>query len=108
MAAPLETTRLMPEQQRPKAGKPPGAGSTKPGCPCSFVWLAGVVNGMQGSLASLFQSTSYVAGLASPDPANFEWLMLGSWAVVFCAAFVFYLWVLNRSRKQVGGHEMTG
>ena len=54
---------------------------------------------MQGSLAGLFQSTSYLAGLLLPEPEKFDRLMIGSWAMVFIAACMYTLWVLA-SRKQ--------
>ena len=69
---------------------------------------AGVVNGVQGSLAGLFQSTSYLAGLLLPDPEKFDWLMLGSWTMVFIAALMYTLWVLASRNQDEIDEEIEG
>ena len=70
--------------------------------------FAGVVNGVQGSLAGLFQSTSYLAGLLLPDPEKFDWLMLGSWAMVLIAALMYTLWVLASRNQDETDEEIQG
>lgn len=51
-----------------------------------------MVNGVQGSLQSLFQSASYGVALVVWQPEDFEWLMLGSCGVVLSAGVIFTLW----------------
>ncbi|GLC41594.1 hypothetical protein PLESTB_000698500 [Pleodorina starrii] len=46
----------------------------------------GSVYGVQSSLQAVCEMLSFVAGLVSPDPARFHWLMLGSLGAVASAA----------------------
>ena len=71
-------------------------------------YFAGVVSGWQGSLASLFQSTSFLVGIFLPDPADYNWLMAGSWFFVLSAAIIYSLWIvlLRPARKPRIGSAM--
>jgi iron-regulated transporter 1 len=55
----------------------------------------GSVNGVQGSLQSLFQMLGYVAGVVIWRPAQFSLLMMGSVAAVGAAAVLFTLYGLR-------------
>ena len=61
-------------------------------------WPAGVVNGVQSSLQSLFVCLSYAAGLAMWRPEYFSWLMLGSTGIVATAAAIYTTFVLRHSQ----------
>ncbi len=60
----------------------------------ALMFFAGIVNGWQGSLASLLQSASFLIGILLPDPESYQWLMAGSWMVVLTAATTFTVWAL--------------
>lgn len=62
-------------------------------------WCAGVINGVQGSLQSLLQSLSYVAGLVLWRPTQFPSLMFASVVVVMCAASLYTIFVCLRRHK---------
>jgi iron-regulated transporter 1 len=55
----------------------------------------GAVNGVQGSLQSLFQMLAYVAGVVVWRPAQFSLLMAGSVIAVATAAVLFMLYSLR-------------
>jgi solute carrier family 40 (iron-regulated transporter), member 1 len=55
----------------------------------------GAVNGVQGSLQSLFQMLAYVAGVVIWRPDQFSFLMAGSVAAVGAAAVLFTLYGLR-------------
>lgn len=55
----------------------------------------GAVNGVQGSLQSLFQMLAYVAGVVIWRPTQFSFLMAGSVVAVAAAALLFTLYGLR-------------
>ena len=54
---------------------------------------------MQSSLQASFEMLSFVAGLLSPDPAHFHWLMLGSVCSVGTAACLVWVYVCTAPRR---------
>lgn len=56
---------------------------------------AGAVSGVQGSLQSLFQTLSYVVGIALHRAEDFTWLMAGSVSIVTFAATTFTAFALR-------------
>ncbi|KAG2435780.1 hypothetical protein HXX76_006976 [Chlamydomonas incerta] len=63
----------------------------------------GAVYGVQSSLQATFEMLSFVAGLLSPDPAHFHWLMLGSVCSVGTAACLVWVYVCSAPRQQQRG-----
>eukprot|EP00198_Chlamydomonas_reinhardtii_P002615 XP_001691951.1 predicted protein [Chlamydomonas reinhardtii] len=59
----------------------------------------GAVYGVQSSLQASFEMLSFVAGLLSPDPAHFHWLMLGSVCSVGTAACLVWVYVCTAPRR---------
>ncbi|KAG2451247.1 hypothetical protein HYH02_003854 [Chlamydomonas schloesseri] len=68
----------------------------------------GAVYGVQSSLQATFEMLSFVAGLLSPDPARFHWLMLGSVCSVGAAASLVWVYVCSGPRQQGHGGSSGG
>lgn len=69
---------------------------------------AGTVSGLQGSLASFFQSLSYLVGIILPDPRHYQWLMTGSYNVVVAAAVIFSIWALMVKKPSKDSLRVAG
>ncbi len=66
-----------------------------PGLTIMRCLLAGVVNGVQGSLQSAFEIASFVMGMLVPQTQHFHWLMLASFTAVAAAVAVYAKHVLT-------------
>lgn len=70
---------------------------------------AGAVSGVQGSLQSLFQTLSYVVGIAMHRAEDFTWLMAGSVSIVTIAATTFTTFAMRfHGAAASGGTLVSG
>lgn len=60
---------------------------------------AGTVTGVQGSMQSLFEIISFVAGSILSAPPEFHWLMLGSLCAISGAGLLYLAYALRGARR---------
>ena len=66
----------------------------------------GTVNGVQVAICASFETISFLAGLAFPDPIEFPLLMLGSLCIVASSCVLYAIYILRHSASRVEERQL--